>query len=691
MPTQTFLQWSQPYLYDNGSSCSVGISDNGTVLEVHNGPDGNDGMYYRVGAFTTVPSADLSSCIQWSPSYPNGVGDGYPISADVNDQFAVQVYQDSDKNLYFQWAPLPASAQGQLGWNAGVNYTSGQQPAIAMNGHSQVVAVHQDSKIFNYTLWYATAVAGGGIGGTAQILQPDGSTISGDFVQVAINDQGTVVVAYSSSSVLSGGLSQLYFIVGALQPDGSIVFGAQIQSLALSGGFDIDLDNAGHLLIVGESTSVGHGYLGWMVATVEGTGITFPPAMLLPFNFTSAGASVTVAMNNAGNLVAQTGAAGGPPPPFQHFVGQAWFDGDFSHWMGDNLSSIGQIPLNLLAIPGTHDSGTYPISPSSDSSPDNPSFLIQHAGAIATGWAQSQDLDFLAQLNAGIRYLDLRVCYQSQQNAYVLCHAFYGAPLAELFSDIRQFYQQGPEYAHEILLLDVNHVFTDSGGVEWAGPAIWMPGGPNGQFPGLCSYINSSIGDLLLPPSLNGKSLDEIIASPAYQAGGRVILFFDDTYSVVQNPSYWPNGDSASQSYWETVDGQQGSTPGAPPAIASIWPNVATLPALVGSLTGTLQGNPGALPAWNAWVQQKTRPTTFLVLQCIGTEGTDQVVAGLAGGGPPTLQSWEAGICSPALFWLSAQDNAVAANIVLVDWLEQTLVTPLCMALNQRKASALAQ
>ncbi|HEV3485848.1 MAG TPA: hypothetical protein VG106_10595, partial [Vicinamibacterales bacterium] len=333
---QTFIQWSQPYVNDNGSLSSVGISDGGTVLEVHNGPAGNDGMYYRLGRYTTAPSPDLSSCIAWQPVYPNGIGDGNPISADVNDNFAVQVYQDSDKNLFFQWAALPANAEGQLSWTAGQNYTSGEQPAIAMNNRSQVVAVHQDSSIVSFTLWYATGAAGASMGGAAEILQPDGSSITGDFIQVAINAQGTVVLAYRGDFLPKTDLAQLSLIAGTIQPNGSIVFGFEFASTVLvNGGFDIALDDEGHLLVLCATSAIGKDYLGWIAGTVENNTVTLPAQLPWPLLFsTFDGDNVTMAMNNSGNLVAETGAEGGPPPPFQYFVGQAFFNADYSHWMG---------------------------------------------------------------------------------------------------------------------------------------------------------------------------------------------------------------------------------------------------------------------------------------------------------------------------------------------------------------------
>lgn len=65
--------------------------------------------------------------------------------------------------------------------------------------------------------------------------------------------------------------------------------------------------------------------------------------------------------------------------------------------------------LTRMTIPGTHDSSTY-------LSVDNPTGLIQ---------CQYTDFDFMAQLNAGVRFLDIR-CAVDGSNLLELCHDIYG-------------------------------------------------------------------------------------------------------------------------------------------------------------------------------------------------------------------------------------------------------------------------
>ncbi len=687
---QNFVQWSQPFLYDNGSSPAVAINDNGLCLEMHNGPSGNDGMFYRLGQYSSQINNAKNSPMNWTPVQYLGSGAGNPITCGLSNSFASMVYQDDDKNLFFQWAPLPANADGVLNWQGKNNYTSGEQPAMAMNGNSRLVAIHQDSSWGNYTMWYATGTAGEGIGGAAEVIQATEGSHYCNTNKVTINKTGpnntdaTIVVMSSFSEVVS-------LLVGIMQPNGSIVWGDKIVMDGWRGSFDVALDDDNNLLIASTISSPG-GFascLSWQTAKVVGTTVQFTSAVMPLFYCNIADTSVTI--NRNGNIILEICNEDGSPTPFQYFIGQAYFSQDYSAWMGQNNSTIGNIPLNLLAIPGTHDSGTYAITESSPITPDNPSSVLSFfAPNVATAWSISQGLDFLGQLNAGIRYFDIRALSIEQESTYITCHGFAGAGIPDLFNAIKAFYAQGGIYQQEIILLDMNHIYTNIGGVSWGSVDCWMPGGENSQFSSFCTWINNNIGHMLLPPALNGSSLNEIYNSEEYRNGGRIILIFDDGYSVQQNSNYWANDDNANPDYWKTADGMKMPPDAAVSTINSMWPNVTTLDALVSANSNNI--NNTLLPAWNNWIQNKHAPSEFTVLQCIGTEDEDIIKAGTVPTAytPDSLQVWEAGVCTPYMFILANDSRSVSANIILVDWLEQTMVTPLCMDINRKKAALAA-
>ncbi|WP_432186450.1 hypothetical protein [Streptomyces sp. Tue6028] len=104
---------------------------------------------------------------------------------------------------------------------------------------------------------------------------------------------------------------------------------------------------------------------------------------------------------------------------------------DLSRWMGEMHSHLDDRPLNGIAMPGSHDSGSWSI-------PADP-------GLCTSGWSynaasldprlaasisRAQSSSLTGQLDEGARYLDLRLCKEGGQ-----WRTFHGAPLGGLFFD----------------------------------------------------------------------------------------------------------------------------------------------------------------------------------------------------------------------------------------------------------------
>ncbi|MFF7751649.1 hypothetical protein ACFZCP_20875 [Streptomyces sp. NPDC007971] len=104
---------------------------------------------------------------------------------------------------------------------------------------------------------------------------------------------------------------------------------------------------------------------------------------------------------------------------------------DLSRWMGDMHGYLDDRPLNRIAMPGSHDSGSWSI-------PADP-------GLCTSGWSynaasldprlaasisRSQSGSLTDQLDEGARYLDLRLCFEGGQ-----WRTFHGAPMGGAFFD----------------------------------------------------------------------------------------------------------------------------------------------------------------------------------------------------------------------------------------------------------------
>ncbi len=137
-------------------------------------------------------------------------------------------------------------------------------------------------------------------------------------------------------------------------------------------------------------------------------------------------------------------------------------------WMADVNQKIGDVPLCRVALPGTHDSGTYGMTTQSAFDPYNEGARARvvdavnrvaaqrgiSAGPLMLGWSKAQDLSIGDQLRAGIRYLDLRVSLVD--STYLLGHILVCGPLDDALQQVLTFTQQ---YPSELIILDVNHLY----------------------------------------------------------------------------------------------------------------------------------------------------------------------------------------------------------------------------------------
>ena len=112
------------------------------------------------------------------------------------------------------------------------------------------------------------------------------------------------------------------------------------------------------------------------------------------------------------------------------------FDGspeDLSSWMGKIDDTA---PLNKIAIPGSHDSGT--------------------AGICWLGETQTYSIG--QQLMSGARYFDIRV-HKDGDELTIFHSVFDGVEFADVLSDIKEFILEKPT---ETLILDFQHFKGDS-------------------------------------------------------------------------------------------------------------------------------------------------------------------------------------------------------------------------------------
>lgn len=141
---------------------------------------------------------------------------------------------------------------------------------------------------------------------------------------------------------------------------------------------------------------------------------------------------------------------------------------DLSNWMANLRDTIRDVPLVYMAIPGSHDSMINAVIPGK-TAPDGPEWLGKISELFpgkVSGWVITQTLDVSQQLNAGIRYFDLRIgCFEG---GFRFLHGLYSPYQVQELSKVNDFLNKHPK---EVVVLDLQHVYncTEAQKMELAG------------------------------------------------------------------------------------------------------------------------------------------------------------------------------------------------------------------------------
>jgi len=151
-----------------------------------------------------------------------------------------------------------------------------------------------------------------------------------------------------------------------------------------------------------------------------------------------------------------------------------------SSWMGCLVRAdpgFGETPLSEVAIPGSHDSGTFNLDPTdfdtqSGSSCTSYIPLFSSLPALVARWSQTQDESFTQQLNHGIRYFDLRVAYPGDPaQGWRIVHTQFAR--SSLSDDLDQIASWASQHPREVVIVDLNHVCYDNHPTPAEADSLW--------------------------------------------------------------------------------------------------------------------------------------------------------------------------------------------------------------------------
>ncbi|XP_044142144.1 PI-PLC X domain-containing protein 1 [Bufo gargarizans] len=133
-------------------------------------------------------------------------------------------------------------------------------------------------------------------------------------------------------------------------------------------------------------------------------------------------------------------------------------------WMSHLCEELWDIPLYDLSIPGSHDTMTYCLDKLSPVDPSSPKLLLfldqlfpSITRPIILKWSITQTLSVTEQLDAGIRYLDLRIAQRPDvSSSLYFVHGLYTSQtVAETLHEIADWLKQNPQ---EILIVGCDNL-----------------------------------------------------------------------------------------------------------------------------------------------------------------------------------------------------------------------------------------
>eukprot|EP01130_Rhizamoeba_saxonica_P015160 TRINITY_DN6751_c0_g1_i1.p1 TRINITY_DN6751_c0_g1~~TRINITY_DN6751_c0_g1_i1.p1 ORF type:complete len:392 (+),score=64.95 TRINITY_DN6751_c0_g1_i1:150-1178(+) len=184
--------------------------------------------------------------------------------------------------------------------------------------------------------------------------------------------------------------------------------------------------------------------------------------------------------------------------------------------------------LSEITLPGTHDTGTYNLT--FDLQDKN--FLepwvveiieylerigIEEPLKVILRWAVTQKYNVYEMLWNGIRFLDIRVCFDEKHQVFRLHHTLMGSPLSDAFDDVQKYMNM---IQTEIIVIQV-------------GGFINMNDTRHKQ---VIDMIESKIGDYMLPHNPKGfvNTYGEMV-----KTGKTIIVSYGDDQQIIKKPKFW--------------------------------------------------------------------------------------------------------------------------------------------------------
>jgi len=198
-----------------------------------------------------------------------------------------------------------------------------------------------------------------------------------------------------------------------------------------------------------------------------------------------------------------------------------------------------RVPLCRMALPGTHEAGTHGIPVEGaklqltpDASPVVRALFARGLQATVRDWTVSQSGSLLDQMNAGARYLDLRVAgevllgpsMQPERIAPALCHSFRSIRISDALEQVEGFLRM---HQREVVIIDFSGFYGMSGQ----------------QHKEVVNMLRKRLGKMMVHPALGPQVSLEYLEREFSDVGRAIVVYGQERERgvVAQHPDIlWP-------------------------------------------------------------------------------------------------------------------------------------------------------
>ncbi|RRS08258.1 hypothetical protein EAG18_12380 [Pseudoalteromonas sp. J010] len=213
---------------------------------------------------------------------------------------------------------------------------------------------------------------------------------------------------------------------------------------------------------------------------------------------------------------------------------------DKKRWMSEIYQHIKDKKLSQIVIPGTHDSGSYDIEQGNPLVKKEDIFTKAYElgfEEIVFNWDKTQTDDFKAQLEAGFRYLDLRVAGLPQADGklkYVWFHSAAGSnDLTTSLQQIADFASNNPD---EIVLLEMSRFHKPGTGSNK------VDGMTEVEKQAFFNKVVSVMGDRMVTKSSLANNFNPTVSQLLSTGKNIMVMISGNTSNNPHDDKFWTNG-----------------------------------------------------------------------------------------------------------------------------------------------------